>query len=70
MRLTVKVLITHPLYGLGYCCLWAFFRRYTSTAMIALRLGTTKRAIIYAKHKGAKEGCLSCPNCMKKRLGL
>lgn len=70
MRLTVKVLITHPTHGLGYCCLWAFFKRFSSTAMIALRLGTTKRAIIYAKHKGALEGCTSCPNCMKDKLRL
>ena len=70
-RITVKALITEQKpYGLGYCCLWAFFRLHKRTGMIADRLGVCDRAIRY--HKMAfKDGMLRCEHsarCLKGRL--
>ena len=60
-RQTVKRLVTE---GLGYCCLWAFFKLHKRTGMIAERLGVTDRAVRY--HKMAfKDGNLSCEKCQK-----
>jgi len=66
-RVTVKKLVVE---GLGYCCLYAFFKTYKRTGLIAARLGVSDRAIRY--HKMAfKDNCLSCEkreNCLKGRL--
>lgn len=66
-RQTVERLITE---GMGYCCLWAFFRLFRQTALIASRLGVSDRAI--RKHKSAfKAGCYRCQNrkgCLFSRL--
>ncbi len=34
---------------LHYCCLWAFFKLYKQTGLIAARLGVSSRAIRYLK---------------------
>lgn len=64
---SIAFLITE---GLGYCCEWFFFSRYSNTDMIATRLGVTPRAVRY--HKTAlEEGelhCEQCSNCMKRLL--
>lgn len=64
MRPTVEALVTQ---GLGYCCLWAFFRLFRRTAMIAERLGVSPRAVRYWKslyNSGALR-CQRCPRCMR-----
>jgi hypothetical protein len=65
-RQTVKRLVTE---GMGYCCLWAFFRLYKRTAQIALRLGVEDRTVRY--HKSAfNAGCYRCEQnekCLKGR---
>lgn len=45
--------------GLGYCCLWAFFKLHKRTAVIATRLGVSKRAVQQWKVR-FREGCLTC----------
>ncbi len=70
-RPTTRILITEPPpSGLGYCCMWVFFRRFGRTSLIAARLGIAKRTIqVYAA--GCRDGTFVCegkPNCMKKRL--
>ena len=70
-RQTVKRLITEPRpYGLGYCCIYAFFRLFKRTGLIAARLGLTDRAIRYHKmaYKDGDMHCEKCPNCLKGRL--
>lgn len=47
-RLTLKSMIE---VDLGYCCLYAFFRLYRKTPVIADRLGVTTRAV--RKYKAA-----------------
>jgi hypothetical protein len=66
-RFTVSYLIKH---GLGYCCLWFFFRRFKQTALIAARLGVTERVIRLhrAKWKAGEYKCEGCSNCMKARI--
>lgn len=68
-RITLRNLITSP-DGLGYCCLWFFFKRYKSTSLIATRLGVSERAVRYAKASvtNGNEGCVGCANCMKGLL--
>lgn len=58
-RITIHSLVTKDL---GYCCLYAFFRLYRQTGVIATRLGVTDRAI--RKHKEAfRAGELRCGKC-------
>lgn len=63
-QITVKHLI---LDGLGYCCLWAFFTAHRQTALIATRLGVTKRAV--QKYKALyRQECYDCennPRCLR-----
>lgn len=62
MRQTIKLLVTE---GLGYCCLWAFFRLFPSrreTSLIADRLGVSDRAVRYARNNAGK--CEKCKNCL------
>jgi hypothetical protein len=64
---TIQYMITQ---GLGYCCLYAFFRRNKQTGMIAARLGVTERAVRYHKEK-MKNGeyvCAKLPTCLKACL--
>jgi hypothetical protein len=64
-RPTIKILIEEDL---GYCCQWFFFNQFRRTAVVAMRLGVTDRAIRYVKAE-MKEGCLQCednPRCMKR----
>jgi len=66
-RILFRDLVTQ---GLGYCCVWGFFKKHKRTGLIAARLGVTDRTVRY--HKMAfKEGCLACEkkaNCLKGRL--
>ena len=68
-RITIKELVTSK-NGLGYCCLFCFFKCHKRTGMIAERLGVTDRAVRY--HKMAfKDGNLHCekqPGCLKGKL--
>ena len=66
-RPTVKSLIV---FGLGYCCEWAFFKTYKRTGRIADRLGVGDRAIRYHKRmfKDGELKCEGCTNCMKDRI--
>ena len=69
--LTLKHLITDPApEGLGYCCMYAFFRLYRQTAVIALRLGVTERAVRKHKQRYKEKAlkCEGCENCMLKAL--
>lgn len=55
---------------LNYCCEWAFFKRNRQTAMIAIRLGVSDRAVRYHKEQ-FKCGGIACEgrgNCMKDKL--
>jgi hypothetical protein len=54
--------------GLGYCCLWGFFKIYRQTGLIALRLGVTPRTIrLYkARFRSGEFECKCCDNCLKK----
>lgn len=55
--------------GLGYCCEFGFFSLYGRTALIAIRLGVTKRAVQY-RRSAVVNGCSLCeskPNCLKKK---
>ena len=53
--------------GLGYCCLWGFFKLYRQTGLIALRLGVTPRTVrLYkARFRDGEFKCEGCANCMK-----
>lgn len=66
-RQTIKKLVCT---GLGYCCLWSFFKLFKKTSQIALRLGVSDRAVRY--HRQAfRRGELSCEcrdNCLKGKL--
>lgn len=68
-RITIKHLVTSK-EGLGYCCLFCFFKCHKRTGLIAERLGVTDRAIRY--HKMAfKDGMLKCEQlekCLKGKL--
>jgi hypothetical protein len=65
-RFSVDLLITS---GLGYCCSWFFFTHFKRTALIAIRLGVTPRAVRYAKakFKSGEMKCRGCENCMCKK---
>jgi hypothetical protein len=65
-RITIHTLICDKEMGLGYCCEWIFFRLYKDTALIATRLGVTKRAVRY--HKAADRACAASPACLKGRV--
>lgn len=56
--------------GLGYCCLWAFFKLFRQTPMIALRLGVTPRTVrLYkARFRGGEYKCEGCAKCMKQAI--
>ena len=64
---TVEDLITR---GLGYCCEWFFWKRYTNAEMIASRLGVTVDTV--RRHKlwfaNGKFECKGCEECLDKRL--
>lgn len=70
---------THPptiasliLEDLGYCCLWAFFKKFGGRpSLIAARLGFTPRAVRRVKAY-TLEHCTCAENhrCMRKALGL
>lgn len=68
----VKLLVTAPTEkgGLGFCCLYAFFRLRKRTGLIAARLGVDERTI--RRHKAAfKAGEYRCEElkcCLKGRL--
>jgi hypothetical protein len=66
-HVTVGTLITD---GLGYCCPWVFFRRFRSTAMIALRLGVSTGTVRTWKRafKAGEFTCTCRENCMKEKL--
>lgn len=67
-RQTVRRLVCE---GLGYCCLWAFFRRnWRRTSVIADRLGCATSTIRYHKadFKAGVMECEGCKNCMKAKL--
>lgn len=51
--------------GLGFCCLYAFFRCYKQTGKIADRLGVSDRAVRYKKadFKAGRLRCEHCDNC-------
>lgn len=71
-RITVKKLICDPTpYGLGYCCIYAFFRVHKRTGLIAERLGICDRAVRYHK-ADFKAGEFQCESvtgkCLKGRL--
>jgi hypothetical protein len=63
----IETLITG---NLGYCCLWAFFKRNKSTYMIALRLGVSARAIrqYKARYKAGEYKCECKERCLKSLL--
>ena len=68
-RITIKKLVTSK-DGLGYCCLFCFFKCHKRTGLIAERLGVTDRAVRYWK-MAFKQGdlkCERCPGCLKGRL--
>lgn len=70
-RLTVRALITEkPPSGLGYCCMWFFFKRFRQTALIAARLGVTDRAVRTAKASAKEGSCAGCPSCLHARFTL
>lgn len=56
--------------SLGFCCLYAFFRAYKRTGMIATRLGMSRRAIGYwkARFVAGELQCEKCEGCLLKRL--
>lgn len=63
-RQTVNELVCN---GLGYCCLWFFFKNFKSTSMISRRLGVGKRAI--QRHKQQfNEGFIECPGGTKCQM--
>lgn len=64
MRITIKRLIISDL---RYCCAWAFFRLYADPSLIAARLGVTDRGVRKARAAAAREGCLGCARCLRKR---
>ena len=58
--------------GLGYCCVWAFFKKYKRTGMIAARLGVGRTTVKDHRRK-FEAGCYQCEgkeNCLKARGGL
>jgi len=67
---SLKTLVTSPTRGLGYCCLWFFFRRYKRTSLIANRLGLHRATV--ARYKARwREGefsCEECSRCLKRRV--
>ena len=56
--------------GLGYCCEYFFFSRFTDTELIAARLGVSERAVRKRKQllREGKIQCLNCERCLKSRL--
>ena len=56
--------------GLGYCCLWMFFRLFKQTGKIAARLGISDRAVRYKKEefRCGKMKCKGRAKCMKNLL--
>lgn len=71
-RQTVKLLVCTPTAkgGLGFCCLYAFFKLHRRTGLIAARLGVDDRTIRY--HKAAMDSgkyqCECTNTCLKGRL--
>lgn len=65
----IKDLITGDL---GFCCLWAFFKCYRRTDLIATRLGFSRRAVQVhkARFKSGEMVCqgVACHGCMKAKL--
>lgn len=56
--------------GLGYCCPWAFFSLHKRTALIATRLGCSKRAIQEwkARFRACEISCEHHETCLSARL--
>ncbi len=55
---------------LGFCCIYAFFRKYKASTQIAFRLGVEVRTIRSYKQR-FKEGefkCMKCEKCLKGKL--
>ena len=70
-RLTLKKLVCEePPSGLGYCCVYAFFRMFKQTGKIAERLGVETRTVRYHKvaFKDGKTVCQKAEKCLKGRL--
>ena len=65
-RITIEHMIT---VYLGYCCIWAFFKRNSQTDMIATRLGVSDRAVRYrkAEFNSGFYSCKDCENCLHKK---
>mgnify|MGYP003393288438 CR=1 FL=1 len=62
-------LITSPEQGLGYCCLWGFFRKFKYTERVAIRLGVDRTTVQKwrRRFKAGEFTCLACPKrCLKK----
>lgn len=66
-RQTVEDLVRE---GLGYCCLYAFFRVNKRTGLIAARLGVTDRAVRKwkARFKSGELRCTGAANCLLPKL--
>ncbi len=62
---TVQSCITDDL---GYCCTKLFFELYPSTALVALRLGFTDRAIRKCKARAKAGSCQGGEGCLKGKL--
>lgn len=56
--------------GLGYCCPYAFFKLYRRTAVIATRLGCSKRAVQEwkARFRACEISCENRENCLQSAL--
>lgn len=71
-RQTFKVLVTAPTAkgGLGYCCLYAFFRLFKRTGLIAARLGMDDRTVRYqkARFRSGEYQCEKLDCCLKGKL--
>lgn len=51
--------------SLNWCCVYAFFRCYKQTGLIASRLGVSERAVRYRKEqfRCGELVCEKLPNC-------
>lgn len=65
-------LVTSTTQGLGYCCLWAFFRRYKRSTLVALRLGVDRSTVKRwrQRFRAGEFSCTKCPRCLKGRVEL
>lgn len=51
---------------LGYCCIYAFFRLFKRTGLIATRLGMSRRTVqLYkVRWRAGEFKCEGCKNCL------